>query len=412
METWKPSSINLLGQHVLQFGTLLAHADDEGQVIDRNVSIEGASGQLLRTITYDGNGTFSLSDLESAVYAQDHWILNSRVALDTGLRWETQSLTHTNRLAPRAGFTWTPRANNATVIRGGVGVFYDTLPLNTYAFSSYPEQIVTTYDGQGNVIDGPRRYLNITSVMPKSGFPFIHQQITSGNFAPYSVAWNVEAEHEVNEFLLFRVRYIYADGQNQLTLAPEVTPAVSALVLGSSGTLQSRQMEVTARVGASKQRQFFFSYVRQSARGDQTDVSSYLGDFPFPVVSSPITASTVGEVPNRFLLWGMSELPWRMRISPHVEYRDGFTWQSMDVFQNYIQSAYQPRYPRYFSADLRTSKDINVGPRHAVRFSFTVRNITNHTNPLQIHNNVADPQYGTFFGGYGRHYLVDFDFLY
>ena len=315
----------------------------------------------MRTITYDGNGTFSLSDLESAVYAQDHWILNSHVAVDTGLRWETQSLTHTNRFAPRAGFTWTPRANNATVIRGGIGVFYDTLPLNTYAFSSYPEQIVTTYDGNGNVIDGPRRYLNITSIAPKSGFPFIHQQITSGNFAPYSVAWNVEAEHQVNESLLFRVRYIYADGQNQLTLAPEVTPALSALVLGSSGTLQSRQMEVTARVGASKQRQFFFSYVRQSAHGDQTEVSSYLGDFPFPVVSSPITASTIGEVPNRFLLWGMSELPWRMRISPHVEYRDGFTWQPMDVFQDYIQSAYQPRYPRYFSADLRTSKDINVG---------------------------------------------------
>jgi hypothetical protein len=412
MEMWKPSSINLLGQHNLQFGTLLAHADDVGQVIDRNVSIEGVSGQLLRTITYDGDGKFSVSDLESAVYAQDHWILNSRVALDTGLRWETQSLTHTNRLAPRAGFTWTPRANNATVIRGGIGVFYDTLPLNTSAFSSYPEQIVTTYDGHGNIVDGPRRYLNITSIMPKSGFPLIHQQIASGNFAPYSVAWNVEAEHQVNEFLLFRIRYIFANGQNQLTLAPEVTPALSALVLSSSGTLQSREMEVTARVGASKQRQFFFSYVRQSALGDQTDVSSYLGDFPFPVVSSPITASTIGEVPNRFLLWGMSELPWRMRISPHVEYRDGFTWQSMDVFQNDIQSAYQPRYPRYFSADVRSSKDINVGQHHAVRFSFTVRNITNHTNPLQIHNNVADPQYGMFFGGYGRHYLVDFDFLY
>ena len=108
METWKPSSINLFGQHLLQFGTVLAHADDEGQIIDRNVSIEGASGQLLRTITYDGNGTFSLSDLESAVYAQDHWILNSRVALDTGLRWETQSLTHTNRLAPRAALPGHP----------------------------------------------------------------------------------------------------------------------------------------------------------------------------------------------------------------------------------------------------------------------------------------------------------------
>lgn len=413
IETWKPPGLSLFGQHFLQIGTVLAHAEDDGQVIDRDVSIEGASGQLLRTITYDGNGAFNVSDLESAVYAQDHWILNSRVAVDTGMRWETQSLTHTSRLAPRTGLTWTPHTNNATVIRGGIGVFYDSLPLNTYAFSNYPEQIVTTYDGSGNVIDGPRQYLNIISTAPKSGFPLISQQNTTGNFAPYSVAWNVEAEHEVNESLTFRVRYIRADGQNQITLAPEITSGWSALVLGSSGTLQTRQMEVTARLGASTQRQFFFSYVRQSVRGDQTEASSYLGDFPFPVVSSPIIAGTPGEIPNRFLLWGTSVLPWRMRITPHIEYRDGFTWQPMDVLQDYIPTpVYQPRYPRYFSADIRSSKDLNVGPHHAIRFSFTVRNLTNHTNPLQIHNNVADPQYGMFFGNYGRHYLLDFDFLF
>jgi hypothetical protein len=102
-----------------------------------------------------------------------------------------------------------------------------------------------------------------------------------------------------------------------------------------------------------------------------------------------------------------------MRITPHIEYRDGFTWQPMDALQNFIPlSSYQPRYPRYFSADIRAAKDLNVGPHHAVRLSFTVRNLTNHTNPLQIHNNVADPQYGMFFGNYGRHYLVDFDFLF
>jgi hypothetical protein len=413
METWKPSSIKFLGQHALQFGTLLAHAEDDGQVINRNVSIEGTSGQLLRTIAYDGNGTFSVSDLEPAVYAQDHWILNSHVAVDTGLRWETQSLAHTSRFAPRSGFTWTPRTNNATVIRGGIGVFYETLPLNTYAFSSYPEQVVTTYDGSGNVIDGPRRYLNLISTTSNSGFPLIIQQNANGNFAPYSVAWNVEGQQEVTESIMLRVRYIRANGQNQLSLAPEITRAWSALVLGNSATLQSSQMEFVARIGASTERQFFFSYVRQSARGEQTDVSSYLGDFPFPVVSSPIVASTPGEIPNRFLLWGTSTLPKRMRVTPHVEYRDGFTWQPMDALQDSIPlSSYQPRYPRYFSADIRASKDLNVGPDHAIRLSFMVRNLTNHDNPLQIHNNAADPQYGTFFGNYGRHYLFDFDFLF
>jgi DNA-binding beta-propeller fold protein YncE len=38
--------------------------------------------------------------------------------------------------------------------------------------------------------------------------------------------------------------------------------------------------------------------------------------------------------------------------------------------------------------------------------------LTNHSNYLQVHSNTGDPQFGTFFGNYGRHLLVDFDFLF
>jgi hypothetical protein len=40
----------------------------------------------------------------------------------------------------------------------------------------------------------------------------------------------------------------------------------------------------------------------------------------------------------------------------------------------------------------------------------TFRNLTNHNNPLQVHNNIADPLHGSFFGNYGRHELLDFGF--
>ena len=142
----------------------------------------------------------------------------------------------------------------------------------------------------------------------------------------------------------------------------------------------------TARVGATKTTPILFLLCPPIGPRRSTDESSYLGDFPFPVPRSQITASTKGEIPNRFLLWGTWVLPWRMRIAQYIECRDGFTWQPVDVLQNYIPfSAYQPRYPRYFSADLRSAKDINVGAHHAVRLSMTVRNLTNHTNPLQIY---------------------------
>jgi hypothetical protein len=210
------------------------------------------------------------------------------------------------------------------------------------------------------------------------------------------------------------LRYLHADAHNQLTLSPEVSESESALVLAGSGALKTRQIEFTSRLGTKKERQLFFSYVRQFAAGDITDASTYLGDFPSPVVRSQITAHTTGEIPNRFLLWGTTHLPWRMHLWPRVEYRNGFTWQPVDEIQNYLSlaSAAQPRYPRYFTADLRISKDFSVRSKHAVRFSLTFRNLTNHNNPLQVHNNSADPLFGSFFGNYGRHEFPDFDLLF
>jgi hypothetical protein len=414
LETWALAPVDLHGQHSFQLGTVLAHAEDSGMVLDRNVNLVNGSGQLLQSITYAGSGTYSLADLEAAAYAQDHWVVSRHLATDAGVRIETQSLTYTTRVAPRWGFAWTPTGSNSVVVRGGLGMFYDTVPLDTYAFNNYPEQTITGYDGAGNIISGPQTYLNIISQSAETRNPFIHQQDRNGNFAPYSFAWNLETEHSFSESLALRVRYLHADAQNQLTLSPQTTSAGNALVLSGSGELQRRQLELTARTGATKQRQFFVSYVRQFARGDITDASSYLGDFPFPVVRSQITASTAGEIPNRFLFWGTSTLPWRMHISPHIEYRNGFTWQPVDQLQNYVAlpPATQPRYPEYLSADARIAKDININPQHAIRLSLTIRNITNHDNPLQVHNNVADPQYGSYFGNYGTHALVDFDFLF
>lgn len=413
IETWSPGEVQWHGQHIFQIGGILAHAEDEGAVAGRDVSVVNASGQLLRTISFVGNGSFSLSDVEPALYAQDHWIVNKHLAIDAGLRFETQSLTYTSRLAPRAGAAWSPLGDSSMVIRGGLGIFYDSIPLETYAFSNYPEQVVTTYDGNGNITDGPHQFLNVTSESP-SRFPFIHQSSRNGNFAPYSFAWNIEGERIVGQYFSLRLRYLHADASNQLTLSPQISGNESALVLAGSGTLQTRQFEFTSRVGKDKERQFFFSYVRQFAGGDITDASTYLGDFPFPVVRSQITARTTGEIPNRFLLWGTTNLPWRMHLWPRIEYRNGFTWQPVDQFQDYLSlgSAAQPRYPRYFTADLRIAKDLTVASKHAVRLSLTFRNLTNHNNPLQVHNNSDDPLYGTFFGNYGRHELLDFDVLF
>jgi len=414
MEQWTPRTLHFHGQHMFQIGSVIGHSENEGHFLGNPVTLQDANGRLLQTIDYVGGKPYQVADTEPAVYAQDHWILNSHLAVDIGVRLEGQTITSTTRAAPRTGFVWAPGNSGKTVVRGGIGIFYDSVPLDVYAFNSYPDQVLTTYNAQGLPVGPPVRYLNITGQAAESNFPFINRKLKSGNFAPYSTAWNVEFERTVKRWLVLRAKYLQSHEQDMITLQPEVIQNQPAFVLNSSGWAQTRQAEFTARIGSASPRQFFFSYVRQYAYGDVNDAGSYLGNFPSPVIQPNLIASLPSEIPNRFLFWGSyGNLPKKITLSPHIEYRNGFPYQPTNLYQQYVPViGPQYRYPNYFSLDMRVSKDVQVNLQHAVRLSLTVRNLTNHFNPLEVHSNLADPQYGRFFGNYDRKFLVDFDFLY
>jgi len=411
IESWTPKNLHFAGTHTFQIGSVIARSENEGDFHATPVLLQNTNGQLIQKIDYSGGSSFSITDIAPAGYVQDHWMINNKLAFDAGVRLESQSVTHTFRSAPRAGFSWSPNASSRTVIRGGAGVFYDYVPLNVYAFNNYPLQTVTNYDSTGTVIGSPITYLNLTQ-SAASRFPLIDRdKINSGNFAPYSVAWNLEVERSVMRQIVVRLKYLHSEANDLITLTPELIAGQNALVLGSSGWAHTRQIEFTTKIGPETKRQFLFSYVRQHARGTITDATSFLGNYPFPVVRQSIVGSSPSEVPNRFLLWGAYALPKQISVMPKIEYRDGFPYQPLDVFQQYAQYAgSQPRFPRYFSLDMRVSKEVQVG-KHAVRLSVSALNLTNHFNALDVHANTADPLYGSFFGNYHRHFLLDFDFL-
>jgi len=414
LERWTPRTLQFHGQHLLQIGSAIEHSENDGGFRGNPVTLQNANGQLLQQIRYVGGKPYHVSDTEPAVYAQDHWILNPHLAVDAGIRLEAQTITSTTKAAPRAGFVWSPDDSGNTVIRGGIGVFYDSVPLDVYAFNSYPNQVITTYNAQGLPVGPPVRYLNITAASANSTFPFINRNSQSGNFAPYSTAWNIEFERRIKRWLMLRAKYLQSHEQDMITLQPEIIQNQPAFVLSSSGWAQTRQAEFTARIGSAAPRQFFFSYVRQYAYGNINDAGSYLGNFPSPVIQPNLVASLPSEIPNRFLLWGTyGNLPKKITLSPHIEYRNGFPYQPTNVYQQWVPVAGpQSRYPNYFSLDMRVSKDLQVNLQHAVRLSLTVRNLTNHFNALEVHSNLADPQYGKFFGNYDRKFLFDFDFLF
>jgi len=147
-----------LGSHHLKLGGYLAGSDHTGHIMERPIDIVDMAGNRLVNITFSRARNFEISDIEKSFFGQDHWIVTPKLAVDLGVRTEAQQISGAFRVAPRMGFAWTPSTSTGTVVRGGVGLFYDRVPLNVYGFNRYPDRIVTFYDGNGEITAGPYRF--------------------------------------------------------------------------------------------------------------------------------------------------------------------------------------------------------------------------------------------------------------
>jgi hypothetical protein len=155
IEEWTPRTLHFAGEHMLKFGSVLGHSENVGEFDARPVLIDDASGHLLQQINFSGAGAYDLSDWSRRRLPRTTGcsILIWRLT-PAATRSPDDHLYHARRSA-RTGFEWTPDMGK-TVVRGGIGVFYDSVPLDVYAFNSYPEQTITTYNSSGASRSGRR----------------------------------------------------------------------------------------------------------------------------------------------------------------------------------------------------------------------------------------------------------------
>jgi hypothetical protein len=415
---WAPvyslAPIKLLGTHEFKVGAYLGSSSDQGEVSEHPIDILDSNNRMTEQITFFGGRAFEMDDTEYAVFLQDHWTISPRFAVDLGGRLESQQVSGSLRVAPRAGLAWSPFAKLGTVIRAGFGLFYDRVPLNVYAFNHYPKQIVTYFDPQGNISEGPYFYLNTLNQVDLH-IPLVFKRSGPGNFSPQSMTGSLQVEQPLTSRINLRLGYMQSQSDGLVILdsvPPDPVTNLGANELSGNGLSRYRQLEVTTRVKLSAKQELFFSYVRSRARGDLNDFGTYLGSFPIPIVRPNQYGNLSGDLPNRFLAWGTIQLPQGFRISPVIEYRNGFPYASTDAMQNYYGIPNEKRYPNFMSVDSRLSKDIKVSPKYTVRLSVSDFNLTNHFNPEALHSNIGDPAYGLFFGQRGRRFTADFDVLF
>ena len=415
LEIWSPGPIPLYGTHLLKIGTSLTWSSDDGRFNYFPVEVRTDSGQLLQRIDFANEAPYTRHDLEFTAYGQDHWALNSKIAFDYGLRLEHQRLASSFRLAPRAGVAWTPFSGERTVFRAGYGEFYDHIPLDVYTFSRYPQRIISDYGPDGALLSPPLEYTNVIGSITGPRTFLVNGKRVAGAFTPRGSTRNFQVEHRFTRLL--RVRAVYTDNRSVglITVEPYLLETSPEIVLNGNGTSHYRQAEFTSQLAWSDGQQLVLSYARSRTRGSLNMFDFFLGNFPTAIVRPEMYSNLPGDLPNRFLVWGRVNAHfWGLSVLPIVEYRNGFPFAAYDVSQNYVGVPYtdQTRVPGFFSADSLVMKDFKVSAKYSLRLSVTGFNLTNHFNALAVHNNIADPQYGIFFGNYHRWYRFDFEVLF
>ncbi len=410
LEQYSPGPFERAGTHQFRFGGTLLYSRMAGEFLARPVNVRDWNGRLRRRIEYLNRGPFRLRDWEAGMFLQDNWTVRPGMMLDLGLRADYQEAAGLLRLAPRAGLSWSPFGNAATVLRSGAGLFYDRVPLNAYGFEWYPRQSVTEFGADGT-IDGPRTFLNVTQAAGGAGFPLIFGSDGPGDFAPRSATWRAQLEQRLHRYARVRATYLESRSSGLVRLRPGAVGGQDALLLGGDGKARHREVELIAKISWRDGQEFVASYVYSRSRGPLNDFVRFLGNYPAPLVRDDVVTVLPGNIPHRFLAWGVQPLSKRWRIAPMAEWRTGFPYAAVDEAQNYAGVPNTRRFPNFFSLDLRVSRDIEYR-RHLFRVSFSVFNLTNHWNPDTVRLNVADPQFGEFLGQHKRRFRVDFDILF
>jgi hypothetical protein len=382
------------GSHQFMLGLSYEHSAYQGRHTFLPVEIDGASNEPVERISFTSPTSFRISQNETAWFAGDQWAIRPRLTLSFGLRFDNDTITSSTHAAPRAGFLLSLTRDGKTLLKGGLGRFYDRVPLMAPAFTDVPNRIVTVLDQNGAALSSVSYQNKIVGELRN----------------PRSTSWNLELDRQILAGLLLRIAYEQRNTTNDFVVSPVSTGTTGALELSNRGSDSYHEFQVTARYQLAHHL-LNASYVRSRAFGDLNDVNQFFGNLPQPVIQSNARGRLPFDAPNRFLLWGTLVAPWKLTLVPVYELHTGFPYSVQNEFRAYIGPRNVDRFPRFSSFDVQITRPISLPLRerhlHA-RVGVAVFNLFNHFDPRDVQNNVASERFGGFFNSSWREYRGKF----
>ena len=264
------------GKHSLKFGADIRYND-----VDNRAAFNSKGTFTFNNLQdYMNNNAFRVQQAlqtsswvatqwQSFFFVQDDFRITSDLTLNLGLRYEVsdvplgmfgaedpQSLgamvpgfvkKDTNNWAPRAGFAYSPRSNNAflgdgkTVFRGGFGIGYDVLFYNLLVVNASNFPRVVTLDVNNVLNLYPNR---LTGSATPTFDPLASWTNSAANTEnPESRFYSLTMQREVGNYL-FEVGYSGSRGYkgiNQILANPSILTAEQAATVRAGGTIPSAQ---------------------------------------------------------------------------------------------------------------------------------------------------------------------------
>lgn len=389
------------GQHLFKVGGGFSSTSFDGTSVNQPLAIARVDGTLSGFQSYTGVGILDRDKTEVGFFVQDKWTAFTGFTLDYGIRFDRDNLSESLNPAPRIGFAYSPFRNNKTVVRGGFGVFFSKVPINVAVFDRNQDVLVQRFASDGVTLLSSTQFENV---------------IENDNVeTPYSLGWTFQIDRELSERFMVRLGYEQRETRRDYVLSPIVSedPTRGIYLLGKGGKSSYREFLFMTRVRLQTGRELFFSYTQSRSAGVLNNFGSFIGNIQNPILRDNEYSRLSIDVPRRFVAWGDITIPWKLTVSPVVDWRNGFPYSIVDENLDFVgRRNSDRRFPIFFSADIQVLKQVMIpfkGKKYQTRIGFKIFNITNHFNPRDVQNNITSHNFGGFFNGVGRTFRAKFE---
>ncbi len=275
-----------------------------------------------------GNPYASIVQYDAGPFVQDDWRVRPNFTLSFGLRYEIQTnVSDYHDIAPRIGFAWAPgsakNGRQKTVIRGGLGLFYDrvgeNLTMRTFQLNGVNQ---LQY-----VVQNPDFYPNVPAIATLTPSQNSIYRMFADLHAPTTLQYAIGVERQLPRNTTVALTYTSTRGTHLLQTVNINTPlpgtdlrpyggAGNLFLYESGGLMRQQILMANFNTRFSRGVSLFGNYSLNYAKdlpGTPSNPYNFAQDW----------GRSALDRRHRFQLVGSVAAPWGLRLSPFLTLQSG-----------------------------------------------------------------------------------------